>query len=565
MSSGSLRALLVSDFNVDTLAGVLRNDDASPALEVETAPFGLVVPVLEDASHPCWRESPDVALVWTQPQNVIPSFRARLEGESVPDDAILGEVRDYAASLARLGERVRHAFVPTWLRPPRQRGNAMLEMRRGIGIAETLMQMNLELSRALADEPKLWLLDAARWLELTGAGGWSPKLWYLSKVPFTNAVFRHASADLKAALRGLGGGARKLVIVDLDDTLWGGIVGDVGWQELKLGGHDGVGEAFADFQRSLRALSRRGILLGIVSKNTEAVALEAIDRHPEMLLRSGDFAGHRINWNDKAQNVADLVAELNLGLDSAVFIDDNPVERARVREALPEVFVPEWPRSPMAYRDALLELDVFDTPSITAEDRERARMYASEGRRRELAKQVASPEQWLESLDIRVEVAPLAEENLQRAAQLLNKTNQMNLATRRMPADALLAWARGEGRQMWTFRVADKFGDSGLTGLLGMEREGADARIVDFVLSCRVMGRKVEEAMLHTAVRHARSVSAENVRASFVPTERNGPCLAFWEGSGFNADEEKTHFSWRCTRDYPCPDALELHQPDADT
>ena len=155
--------------------------------------------------------------------------------------------------------------------------------------------------------------------------------------------------DLKAGLNGLDGRGRKLIVVDLDDTLWGGIVGEVGWEQLKLGGHDHVGEAFADFQRALKGLNRRGILLAIASKNEERVALEGIAQHPEMVLSLDDFAGWRIDWEDKAQNIADMVAELNLGLQSVVFIDDNPAERSRVREALPEVFVPEWPADPALY------------------------------------------------------------------------------------------------------------------------------------------------------------------------------------------------------------------------
>src|SRR5262249_22447003 len=160
----------------------------------------------------------------------------------------------------------------------------------------------------------------------------SPRLWYLGKIPYANEVFKEAARDVKSALRGLAGKARKLVIVDLDETLWGGIVGEDGWEHIKLGGHDPASEALADFQRELKALTRRGILLGIVSKNEEAVALAAIDKHPEMVLRRSDFTGWRINWGDKAANIVDLVNELNLGIDSVVFIDDNPSERARVRE-----------------------------------------------------------------------------------------------------------------------------------------------------------------------------------------------------------------------------------------
>src|SRR5262249_44027937 len=225
---------------------------------------------------------------------------------------------------------------------------------------------------------------------------------------FHSDVFVEAARDIKAALAGLGGAARKVVILDLDDTLWGGIVGDVGWQGLRLGGHDSVGEAFVDFQRHLKALTRRGILLAIASKNEEPVALEAIGSHPEMVLRAEDFAARRINWKDKAQNIVDLMADLNLGLQSAVFIDDNPVERARVREALPEVFVPDWPEARLLYSSTLVGLRCFDAPAISREDAERSRMYAAERQREDLKKQVQSIDAWLRSLETRARVEPLS-------------------------------------------------------------------------------------------------------------------------------------------------------------
>jgi HAD superfamily phosphatase (TIGR01681 family) len=200
--------------------------------------------------------------------------------------------------------------------------------------------------------------------------------------------------------QGITGGARKLVILDLDDTLWGGVVGDIGWSNLRLGGHDPVGEAYRDFQLALKALTRRGILLAVASKNEERTALEAITSQPEMVLSLDDFAGWRINWNDKVQNIIALASDLNLGLEAAVFIDDNPAERARVREALPSLLVPEWPKSPLNYVAALGALDCFDAPFVSAEDRQRTAMYVSERKRKQLQDDVPSLETWLSILEL---------------------------------------------------------------------------------------------------------------------------------------------------------------------
>ncbi len=300
--------------------------------------------------------------------------------------------------------------------------------------------------------------------------------------------------------------------------------------------------------------------MGIVSKNDEATALRAIREHPEMVLRLEDFAGWRINWQDKAQNVADLAAELNLGLQSVVFIDDNPAERARVREALPEVLVPDWPTDVTRYRQALAALHCFDQPTLSAEDRQRTRMVQADRARHAARAQVGSLDDWLMTLDMIVRVEPLAPDNLARAAQLLNKTNQMNLRTRRLDEAALLDWSRRDGRRVWVLRVADKLGDLGLTGLVSIEREGPIAHLPDLLLSCRVMGRKLEHLMLALAVREAQGMGLHRVEARYLPTDKNGPCLAALSQCGLAYDSVTQVFSWPTDRPYPFPPHLRVQE-----
>jgi len=422
--------------------------------------------------------------------------------------------------------------------------------------------MNIRLVDRLGAESNVIVLDAQRWVAVAGRNAFSPKLWYQAKIPFGNALFQEAVKDVKAALRGLEGRAKKLIIVDLDDTLWGGLVGDIGWEHLRLGGHDALGEAFADFQQALKSLTRRGIVLGIVSKNEESIALTAIDQHPEMQLRREDFVGWRINWQDKAVNLVELVSELNLVLQSVVFIDDNPVERARVREALPEVYVPEWPENPMLYRTALLSLRCFDAPAISREDAGRTQAYVSERQRTELKLQVSSLDEWLKGLNMQVWIQELNKASLSRAAQLLNKTNQLTLTTRRLSEVELEEWSRQPGHHVWTFRVSDRFGDSGLVGLASLEVKGRSATVVDFLLSCRVMGRKVEETMTQWLVSRARELGADRVIAKYVPTSKNKPCLEFWHRSGFTC-ESLHSFTWTGLVAYPLPDGIRVFSGNA--
>jgi FkbH-like protein len=551
------RCLVVADFNALNFSGYLANEEDAPPVHPLDAPFGQVVPLLSDFSLSPWPARPDFLVVWTRPEQMAPSFQRWLDHQPGSPDQVLAEVEQFAGLLLNAASHARWVFVPNWVMDAALRGAGLTDWLPGSGAAQMLARMNLHLADKLAGCANVFLFETQRWINQAGAGAFSDKLWYQGKIPFANLVFQAAAKDMKAALQGLGGQARKLLVVDLDDTLWGGVVGDVGLEDLKLGGHDAIGEAFADFQMALKSLSQRGVVLGIVSKNEEAVALGAIREHQEMRLKVEDFAGWRINWKDKANNLVDLAAELNLGLQSVVFIDDNPAERDRVREALPEVLVPEWPDNPMLFKRALLSLRCFDTPVVSAEDRQRAQAYAVERQRTEMKRHVGSTEDWLRSLHMMVRVEKLSAGNLPRAAQLLNKTNQMNLATRRLSEAELTAWAGVPGQSVWVFRVSDKLGDSGLTGLASLQMDGDSARVVDFVLSCRVMGRKIEEAMAQWLVMQARQAGARELVAEYLPTPKNKPCQEFWLRSGFQAQDGRI-FRWHTGVKYALPDCLQL-------
>jgi FkbH-like protein len=294
----------------------------------------------------------------------------------------------------------------------------------------------------------------------------------------------------------------------------------------------------------------------VVSKNDEKVALEAIKSHPEMVLRAEDFSGWRINWRDKATNIVELASELRLGLQSMVFLDNNPVERSRVREALPEVLVPELPNDPTDYVAVLQALDCFDVVSLTKEDAERAVMYAAERLRAAELARTGDADAWLASLGTEVHVEPLNAQNRVRTTQLLNKTNQMNLTTRRMTERDLEAWAAEARNHLWTFRVSDKFGDAGLTGIASIRVDHDRGDLVDFVLSCRVMGRKVEETILSIVAEAARAGGAKRLVATYLPTEKNKPTLDFLTRSGMQRDGSV--FTWPLDEPYPVPNGIKV-------
>jgi|TARA_B100001964_G_C14248984_1_gene608898 FkbH-like protein len=555
------KCLLISSFTIDNFASYLTSHKLEPSIDViKASSYDQVSRILLDKNNNCWQENPDFAILWTQPERIIGSFQKLLESGKESMENILSEVDEYASQVLNVRNNIKYIFVPSWTLTGGNKGSGLLDMKPCTGVANTLMKMNLRLVDNFAQESNIFILNSQRWIEKAGKNSFVPKLWYMAKIPFGNDVFQEAVKDIKAIMQAAMGLSKKLIILDLDDTLWGGIVGDEGWQNIRLGGHDYIGESYVDFQRELKALSKKGIILGIVSKNDEKIAFEAINKHPEMVLRQDDFAGWRINWNDKAKNILELVEELNLGLQSVVFIDNNPAERDRVREALLEVLVLDWPQDSMLYKQTLSNLRCFDSPSISIEDLNKTKMYMAERERTKVKKNVPSLDEWLKSLHLTIKIESLSESNIKRAVQLLNKTNQMNLSTRRLSESELLKWEQSEGNHMWVFYISDKFGDSGLTGISSMNCANADATIVDFVLSCRVMGRKIEEAMLSFICRYSKDHKVKKVKAIYIPTAKNNPCLNFFNHSGFNHKPSGFEFSWDLSNDYSLPSFISIEE-----
>lgn len=339
---------------------------------------------------------------------------------------------------------------------------------------------------------------------------------------------------------------KKVVFVDLDNVMWEGIVGDDGWQELKIYGE------YEKLQNDLKQLSHKGILLAIASKNEENIALEALENHQDMILKPSDFIVRRINWRDKASNIRDMLGELNIGAEAAVFIDDSPFERDNVESFMPEITVTEE-----------LDLGLFDTASLTQEDVHRLQMYKVEKERQNIKNEAGSFNEWLKTLKISLRVDSLNESNLPRATQLLNKTNQMNLRTRRMTEQEFYSWSQENNNHVRVFWVADKFGESGLTAIVSLTVNGDQAEIVDFVMSCRIMGREIERSLVSFTADLASSLGAKEISAHYLETKKNKPCLDFWLNSSFNYDQTNKAFSWPLNNEYMPAPHITLEEQDA--
>jgi FkbH-like protein len=406
------------------------------------------------------------------------------------------------------------------------------------GRARVIHTLNLELWDA-AQQARVAVLDVEQLAAATGKRNWSdPGMWIAAKqYPTTDAV-PLLTRNLAALVRAVCGLTSKCAVLDLDGTLWGGVIGEDGLDGIRLGG-DAEGEAYTAFHQYLLGLRRRGIPLAVCSKNNEDDARSVFRRHPETVLKEDDFAVFLANWEPKPDNLKNIAAMLNIGVDSLVFLDDNPVERNLVRRELPDVEVPELPDDPARYAEALHATYLFESLSLTDEDRRRADTYRDNVLRTELAEGSTNLDDYLVSLRMKVDLRPFDETNLPRIVQLINKTNQFSVTTRRTTASEAMAWIQDPACYTQFMRLQDRFGDSGVTGAMVAVREGETLRIVNWLMSCRVLGRRIENLMLASLMRHARRAGAAAVIGEYLPTAKNGQTADLFDRFGFERIEER--------------------------
>lgn len=396
----------------------------------------------------------------------------------------------------------------------------------------------------LAEERGALLLDTRALAEQVGTERWfDPVQNFAYKLPFASA-YGAIYADWIGRLAGAARGkARKCLVLDLDNTLWGGVVGDDGVEGLVLGPGSARGEAFLAVQNMALELKSRGIILAVSSKNDDAVARGAFGSHPEMALNLSDIAVFQANWEDKPANLEAIAKSLNIGLDALVLLDDNPAERAQVRAALPSVAVPELPADPAWFPWTLMSAGYFEAVGFSAEDRLRAGAYATDARRAEVRASARDLGDYLISLEMRLTAGPFDPAGRTRIAQLINKTNQFNLTTRRYSEGQVAALEADPAAISLQVRLADRFGDLGMIGVViarvGEVEDGVREAAVDsWLMSCRVLGRKVEEAMLALLVERAAAVGVVRITAKYRPTTKNGMVRELLDRLGFTLASE---------------------------
>jgi FkbH-like protein len=360
------------------------------------------------------------------------------------------------------------------------------------------------------------------------------RYWYMFKSPFKQKFLSLYAGEIAKVIRALKGIAKKCVVLDCDNTLWGGIIGEDGLQGIALNPHNYPGNIFYDFQNTILHLLNRGVLIALCSKNNPADVWEVLDNHPHCCIKQNHLAGWRLNWLDKVTNLIDLAKELNLGLDSFVFVDDNPVECEQVKQMLPEVTVLKVPDQIYRYPSLLLESGLFDTFSSSNEDSLRTEMYQTEAKRVLESKQFETLEQYLASLNLVINIHSIQSAEIPRVAQLTQKTNQFNLTTRRYSETDITTFFQKPDFAIYTLTAKDRFGDYGLTGVIIARREDNCGIVDTFLLSCRVLGRQIELEFANHCLRQLTNQwNLKLLKAEYVPTSKNGQVADFWVRVGF--------------------------------
>jgi FkbH-like protein len=400
--------------------------------------------------------------------------------------------------------------------------------------------LNLEFAREAANNRKLLIQDIYALSARLGTNNWFDwNRWFSYKILTTPDASLALARSLAAIVRAVYGKSRKCLVLDLDNTLWGGVIGDDGVERIKIGRETPVAEAFTAFQEYCLELRKRGVLLAVCSKNNEDVAKEGFT-HPDSVLRLEHFSAFRANWLPKHENILSIAAELNLGVDSFVFVDDNPAERALVAAQLPMVAVPDVGSDVSKFTSVIQAAQYFEPFRISAEDLQRAEQYAANSERAALQSKFANYGEYLDSLNMTAEIDCFAREYLERIAQLTNKTNQFNLTTRRFTFAEIEAMASSSHHVTLYGRLSDEFGDNGLVSVV-IGRIEADLLHVDlWLMSCRVLNREMELAMLDKLVEQAQKRNISAIKGYYIRTAKNGMVADHYQKLGFRCESRDT-------------------------
>ena len=534
----SQRLALLGDSATQFLAKAIKayGYEEKINFEIFEADFDQLDSQILDSDSELYHSKPEYIVIYLAAEKLLNRFAATgLEARTRFGEQVISEIRNWWDTIARHSRAkiIQFNFIEI--------DDAVFghfAAKVPFSFPFQIKQINYELMKLAQEQKHVFIADVASLANRVGyASAHDARLYALAKVAFALDFLPSVAKALVDIIKAVGGNVKKCLILDLDNTVWGGVIGDDGMENIQIG-ELGMGHAFDGLQRWAKELKNRGIILAVCSKNEEANATKPFLEHPDMLLRMEDIAIFVANWNNKADNIKHIQATLNIGFDSMVFLDDSPFERNLVREHLPAVTVPELPEDPALYVSYLGALNLFETASFSEEDLQRTKQYQQEAARTDLQKNFTNIEDYLNSLEMVSEVKAFDDFSRPRVAQLTQRSNQFNLRTVRYTEADIDRLRKAEDCITMSFQLVDKFGDHGLIGLVILKKlDSATAFIDTWIMSCRVLKRGMEEFIVNQTVQQARAWGVHQVIGEYLPTSKNTMVKNLYEQMGFAAHD----------------------------
>lgn len=560
-----VRLACLGSFTMNPLADALFLAGLGAGMNIDPylAPYGQFDREFIDPSSGLYASNPTVVLLAVRLPDVCPALYE--EFASLDENAATRLVDDWIARLASAIRTFRaRSAAPIFMldyESPIVPAFGAADRNVSPSQVAVIARANDELRRVAREMPNVRVMEYDALIARHGRRTWADaRLAAYARIPIAAINYWAFASFVASYLRPLLGLSKKVLVLDADHTLWGGVIGDVGAAGIALG-PDYPGNCFVAFQKRILELHRRGVVLGLASKNEESVVLDVLRNHPSMVLREEHFAAICANWDPKPGNVAQMARDLNLGLDSFVFLDDSPVECQMMRQALPDVLSICLPKEPADLPGVIDSLDCFEQFSISAEDRQRGAMYRAEAGRRTLEAEAVDLPTFYRRLEMVMTLSVDNPMDAHRAAQMAVRTNQFNMNTVRHSEDDIRRFIASERHHVMTLALADRFGDNGVVGLAIVEKSPGEWTLNTLLMSCRVLGRTVEQGLIKWIAARARSCGVERLTGLFVPTTKNKPFSLFYESCGFSREAGSTPERWTLTlrtADTKVPDWLRI-------
>ena len=535
-----LKVAILSSFTLNGLSEILHVKSSELGIRYQSylGGYNQYNQELLDSQSEYYKFSPDVTFLILDIRNFLgENFHFPYNISDNERKLLVNEKINQIENIIKCFEKnLNSKLIITNFNIPSYSPNGITETKSDFGFHEMIEELNRSLRNISKTHSSVYIYDFNHFVSKYGEKNiFDYRQFHVGDIQIALNFIPSFAYDLMSYIKPITGTNKKCIVLDLDNTLWGGIVGEDGFDGIELG-HSSNGKAFVDFQKELLSLWNHGIILAINSKNNFDDAMKVINEHPNMILRKKNFASIQINWDDKAQNLKQIAEEINIGLNSIAFFDDDKINRERIKQEFPEVLTIEVPDDPSQFSLILKNLNDFNVLQRTDEDIKRGQMYAQQRERRELKKSISNLDDFLEQLDIKVKMKNSNEFLIPRISQLTLKTNQFNLTTRRYQEEEIRNFTNDHKFIVGCAQVLDKFGDNGITGVYIINKQDKIWSIDTFLLSCRIMGRGVENGILSQILIDAKHNGVEEIRANFIPTQKNKPAENFLPDFGFQKE-----------------------------